>query len=84
MDSGAELSLDYWLPETARYTLVVSARWTRYGRPKPWGWEICRDGEPLPARLREEGYKTEHIATAAGQVALRYFLTGLTEDEGKP
>jgi hypothetical protein len=47
--------------------------------PRPWSWEICRDGEPLPARLREDGFKTEHTATAAGRVVLRDFLAGLAE-----
>jgi hypothetical protein len=69
--------------EAARYTLVVRARWARYGRSKPWSWEICRDGEPLPIRLREEGFRTEHNATSAGTVALRNFLEGLAEEEGK-
>jgi hypothetical protein len=46
--------------------------------------EICRDGEPLPARLRDEGFSTEYIATAAGKVALRYFLEGLAEEGRKP
>jgi hypothetical protein len=63
-----------------RYTLVVRARGGSY-HPRPWSWEICRDGEPLPARLREEGFATEYTATASGNVALRYFLAGLAEEE---
>jgi hypothetical protein len=70
------------MSEAAQYTLVVRAQGSP-NHPKPWGWEICRDGEPLPARLREEGYATEYTATAAGKVALRYFLEGLAEEEGK-
>jgi hypothetical protein len=45
-------------------------------------WEIYRDGEPLPARLRDEGFATDDTATAAGKVPLRYFLEGLAEEEG--
>jgi hypothetical protein len=71
------------MPEADRYTLVVSARASRT-HARPWSWEICRDGEPLPARLREDGYKTEHTATAAGRFALRLFLAGLAEEESKP
>jgi hypothetical protein len=56
------------MSEADRYTLVVRARANRH-HPRPWSWEICRDGEPLPARLREDGYKTEYTATAAGSVA---------------
>jgi hypothetical protein len=50
---------------------------------RPWSWEICRDGEPLPVRLREDGFKSEYTATAAGRVALRHFLEGLAEEESK-
>jgi hypothetical protein len=75
--------VDKAMPEVARYTLVVRARGGRH-HPRPWSWEICRDGEPLPARLREEGFKTEFTATASGKVALRDFLAGLAEEEGKP
>jgi hypothetical protein len=71
------------MAEAERYTLVVRSRSDRY-HPRPWGWEICRDGEPLPGRLREDGFKTEYTATAAGRVALRDFLEGLAEEEGKP
>jgi hypothetical protein len=71
------------MSKAARYTLVVRARGERH-HPRPWGWEICRDGEPLPARLREEGFKTEYTATAAGRAALRDFLAGLAEEETKP
>ena len=70
------------MSELDRYTLVVRARGGRY-HPRPWSWEICRDGEPLPARLRGDGFATEYTATAAGNVALRYFLAGLREEEGK-
>jgi hypothetical protein len=68
------------MSDSARYTLVVRARGERH-HPRPWSWEICRDGEPLPARLREDGFKTEYTATAAGKVVLRNFLAGLAEEE---
>jgi hypothetical protein len=71
------------MSEAARYTLVVRARGER-DHPRPWSWEICRDGEALPARLREDGFKTEYTATAAGKVVLRNFLAGLAEEESKP
>jgi len=48
---------------------------------KPWAWEICRDGEPLPARMREGGFKTEHTARLAAKVALRHFLSGLAQEQ---
>ena len=71
------------MSEADRYTLIVRARSNRH-HPRRWSWEICRDGEPLPARLQEEGFATEYTATASGNVALRYFLEGLAEEEGKP
>jgi hypothetical protein len=71
------------MAETSRYALVVKAR-SSDSHPKPWGWEIYRDGEPLPARIRESGFKTEHTATLAGKVALRDFLSGLAEEQAKP
>jgi hypothetical protein len=68
------------MSELDRYTLVVRARGGHY-HPRRWSWEICRDGEPLPARLREDGFATEYTATAAGNVALRCFLAGLREED---
>jgi hypothetical protein len=68
--------------EADRYTLVVTAR--RSGiHLRPWGWEIYRNGEPLPARFREDGFKSEYTATLAGKVALQAFLAGLTHEENK-
>jgi hypothetical protein len=49
-----------------------------------WGWEICRDGRPLPARLRKAGFKSERTASAAARAALRDFLAGLAHEETKP
>jgi hypothetical protein len=38
-----------------------------------WEWEICRRGEPLPARMRDGPFKSREVALAAGKVALRDF-----------
>lgn len=72
------------MSERGRYTIVVDA--TAAGAPpfKPWRWEIYRDGEPLPVRIRESGFKSEHTATLAGKVALRDFLTGLEQEQARP
>jgi hypothetical protein len=65
-----------------RYNVVVA----RMGgsRFRPWGWEIWRNGPPLPVRVRERGFETEHTARLAGRVALREFLSGLADEERKP
>jgi hypothetical protein len=39
-----------------------------------WEWEICRQGEPLAARMRDGPFKSQEVALAAGKVALREFL----------
>jgi hypothetical protein len=70
------------MSEGDRYTLVVRARRSAI-HPRPWGWEICRDAQPLPVRIRESGFKTEHTATLAGKVALRDFLAGLADEQSK-
>jgi hypothetical protein len=69
-----------------RYTIVARIIATEADIPpfKPWAWGICRDGKPLPVRLRERGFKTERTATLAGKVALREFLLGLAEEQAKP
>jgi hypothetical protein len=51
---------------------------------RTWSWEIYRNGEPLPARFRADGFKSEYTATLAGRAALRDFLAGLAEEEGEP
>jgi hypothetical protein len=71
------------MPEADRYTLVVRARASRR-HARTWSWEIYRNGEPLPARLRADGFKSEYTATLAGRAALRDFLAGLAEEEGEP
>jgi hypothetical protein len=68
-----------------RFTIVVYMIAATADTPpfKPWAWEICRDGEPLPVRIRESGFKTEHTATLAGKVALRDFLLGLAQEQAQ-
>ncbi len=39
-----------------------------------WEGEICRQGEPLAARMRDGPFKSREIALAAGNVALGEFL----------
>jgi hypothetical protein len=46
---------------------------TEYGNGI-WEWEICRQGEPLPARMRDGPFKSQEIALAAGRIALREVL----------
>jgi hypothetical protein len=71
------------MSQDERYGIVVYIVAARANAPpfKPWAWEICRDGEPLPARIREGGFKTEHTARLAAKVALRDFLSGLAQEQ---
>jgi hypothetical protein len=39
-----------------------------------WEWEICRKGEPLPARMRDGPFKSYDVALQAGKIALQEFL----------
>jgi hypothetical protein len=71
------------MSEDSRYTSVVMARPDSSHHPKPWGWEIRCDGQPLPARVREVGFRTEHTAPMSGKVALRDFLSGLAQEQSK-
>jgi hypothetical protein len=74
------------MSEGCRFTIVVHMIAAEADVPpfKPWRWEIYRDGEPLPVRIRESGFKTEHTATLAGKVALRDFLSSLEKELAKP
>jgi hypothetical protein len=74
------------MSEAERYNVVLHLVAAKADAPpfKPWAWEIYRDSEPLPARIRESGFKTEHTATLAGKVALRDFLTALAQERTKP
>jgi hypothetical protein len=44
-----------------------------------WEWEICRQGEPLPARMRDGPFKSQEVALAAGKIALREFLQSVSK-----
>ena len=46
-----------------------------------WEWEICRQGEQLPARMRDGPFGSEEAALAAGKVALREFLELLESEQ---
>jgi hypothetical protein len=46
-----------------------------------WEWEIYRNGQPLPFRLRDGNFRSERTARAAGAVALREFLEALDRDQ---
>jgi hypothetical protein len=58
------------------YHLVV----VRHG-PSLWGWELYRNGEALPIRLRNGNYKSKSTARTAGRVALIEFLRALERDQ---
>ena len=57
------------------YHLVV----VRHG-PSLWGWELYRNGEPLPARLRDGFFASKSAAAAAGRAAIRAFLEALDQE----
>jgi hypothetical protein len=63
----------------ARYHFVVQ-------QPDPnswrWGWEVYRDGQSLPIRLRGDSYTSVEGAKKAGAKALREFLAGLEREQG--
>jgi hypothetical protein len=59
-----------------RYHVVV----TQLG-PFSWEWELYRDGEPLPVRLRDGSYKSARTTEVAGRVALREFLEALDREQ---
>jgi hypothetical protein len=62
------------LPLVDNYHVVV----TRHG--PHWEWELYRNGEPLPARVREGFYKSEGTAKSAGKIALYEFLRALNRE----
>jgi hypothetical protein len=68
------------MSDVSRYTFNVTQIGGRYGA---WQWEICRDGQPLPARLRAVGFRAKHTATLAGKVALGDFLWALMDEQNK-
>jgi hypothetical protein len=56
--------------------LVVTQR-----RVALWEREIYRNGEPLPARVRDGPSKTARAAEVAGRAALREFLEALNREK---
>jgi hypothetical protein len=58
-----------------RYQMVV----TQHGLS--WAWELYRNGEPLPARLRDGFYTSKSAAAAAGRAAIRKFLEALGREQ---
>jgi hypothetical protein len=50
-------------------------------RASSWGWEIYRDGVPLPVPLRGRYYKSKRATEAAGDIALREFLQALDREQ---
>jgi hypothetical protein len=59
-----------------KYHVVVTRR-----HVASWEWEIYRNSEPLPARLRDGPYKSVRTAEAVGSVAPREFLQGLSREK---
>jgi hypothetical protein len=58
------------------YRVVVTRR-----HVASWEWEIYRNGEPLPARVRDGPYKSVRTAESVGSVALREFLQALNREK---
>ena len=73
------------MSQEERYGIVVYMVAAQANAPpfKPWAWEIYRDGEPLPVRIRESGFRTAHAARLAANVALRDFLSRLAQELAK-
>jgi hypothetical protein len=46
-----------------------------------WEWEIYRNSEPLPVRMRDGPYKSVRTAESVGSVALREFLQALNREK---
>jgi hypothetical protein len=49
--------------------------------PAAWEWELHRNGEPLPIRVKDGPYKSKSTTEAAGKVALREFLEALDREQ---
>jgi hypothetical protein len=64
-----------------RYTVATVRSGSSFSS---WGCEVYRNGKPLPARLWDSGFKSEHTAKLAGNAALREFLSDLAREENKP
>ena len=61
------------VPRKSDYEVVVEQETNGIA----WQWEVRRNGMPLAARLREEGFKSERTAVASGKVALQDFINCL-------
>jgi hypothetical protein len=48
-----------------------------------WEWELCHNGEPLPARVREGSYESLRTAKLAGGIALREFAEALKQERDR-
>jgi hypothetical protein len=59
-----------------KYHVVVTQR-----GPLFWEWELYRNFQPLPARVREGSFKSARAAEAAGRVALREFLEAFNREQ---
>jgi hypothetical protein len=59
-----------------KYHVVVTRR-----HVASWEWEIYRNGEPLPVRMRDGPYKSVRTAESVGSVALREFLQALYREK---
>jgi hypothetical protein len=67
-------------PGKDEYHVVVAMR---FHSPSRWEWEIYRNGQPLPVRLREGDFRSERTARAAGNVALREFVEALAREQNR-
>jgi hypothetical protein len=65
-------------PGKDEYSVVVVQRGHSLD---PWEWEIYRNGQQLPARLRHGMFWSERTARAAGNVALSEFLEALDREQ---
>jgi hypothetical protein len=65
--------------EACPWTNTMS--WLTRRHVASWEWEIYRNSEPLPARLRDGPYKSVRTTEAVGSVAPREFLQGLSREK---
>jgi hypothetical protein len=72
------LAHDCCVETVPKYHVVVQPLDSQSRR---WGWEIYRDGQPLPVRLRGSNHSKQG-AEGAGAKAFREFLAGLSREQG--
>jgi hypothetical protein len=53
---------------TMQYSLHINAHGSK---PKPFTWEIFRNGEPFPFRKSAEAYRSPILAKIAGHKVIR-------------